>query len=82
MLASSPEMIAQAMGGQSVDEENASGSRPVTVVAVVSRIGRVWRRTASSTASLTVAPSFMLWSMRSTSTIALFTTLPTSAKFT
>ena len=47
--ASNPEIIAHAMGGQSVDDENANGNRPATVVAVVSRIERVRRVTASVT---------------------------------
>mgnify|MGYP006919622681 CR=1 FL=1 len=44
---SSPEIIAQAIGGHSVEDESASGSSPATVVAVVSRIGRVRRATPS-----------------------------------
>jgi hypothetical protein len=44
--ASSPEMMAQAIGGQSVDWVRVSGSSPAMVVAVVSRIGRMRRPTA------------------------------------
>src|SRR5690606_3983619 len=54
--ASNPEMIAQAIGGHSVEDENASGSKPATVVAVVSRIGRVRRTTAPETAASTLPP--------------------------
>ena len=77
--ASKPVMIDQASGGQSVALENASGSRPTMVVAVVSTIGRVRRCTASATASASEAPSPRRWSITSISTMALFTTMPTSA---
>ena len=74
-----PEMIVQANGGHKVASVKPSGNRPSTVVPAVSRIGRVRRKMASSSAWSSDAPSLRRTSIRSINTMALFTTMPTSA---
>ena len=77
--ASKPEIMAHAIGGHSVELESANGNSPATVVAVVSRMGRVRRSTAVRTASRIALPFSSSRSITSSSTMALFTTMPTSA---
>src|SRR5438045_98151 len=54
------------------------GSSAKIVATAVMRIGRRRRRPPSMTASATDAPRWRYWLMRSSSTIALVTTIPTS----